>query len=180
MNYIKITKNDIANGVGIGCVLWVSGCNCHCFNCHNKSTWDFNAGQAFTENSMQEILQELSKSYISRLTLSGGHPLDPRNIDEVYKIAKRVRQAYPSKSIWLYTGYIWEDILWLDKFCKERNPETVSPLDIVKLCDIVVDGAYVDSLRDISLPWAGSTNQRVIDVKKSLAENKVILYEQEV
>lgn len=129
---------------------------------------------------MQEILQELSKPYISRLTLSGGHPLDPRNIDEVYRITKRVRQAYPSKSIWLYTGYTWEHIFELDKFCKERNFETVSPLDIVKLCDVVVDGAYVDSLRDISLPWAGSTNQRVIDVKKSLAENKVVLYKQEV
>ena len=129
---------------------------------------------------MQEILQELSKPYISRLTLSGGHPLDPRNIDEVYRITKRVRQAYPSKSIWLYTGYTWEHIFELDKFCKERNLETVSPLNIVKLCDVVVDGAYVDSLRDISLPWAGSTNQRVIDVKKSLAENKVVLYKQEV
>ena len=179
MNYIKITKNDIANGVGIGCVLWVSGCNCHCFNCHNQSTWDFNAGQPFTEELMQEILQELSKPYISRLTLSGGHPLDPRNTDEVYRITNRVRQAYPSKDIWLYTGYTWEHIFELDKFCKERNLETVSPLDIVKLCDVVVDGAYVDSLRDISLPWAGSTNQRVIDVKKSLAENKVVLYKQE-
>ena len=128
---------------------------------------------------MREILQEISKPYISRLTLSGGHPLDPRNTDEVYRITNRVRQAYPSKNIWLYTGYTWEHIFELDKFCKERNLETVSPLDIVKLCDVVVDGAYVDSLRDISLPWAGSTNQRVIDVKKSLTENKVVLYKQE-
>ena len=178
MNYIKITKNDIANGVGIGCVLWVSGCNCHCFNCHNQSTWDFNAGQLFTEESMQEILQEISKPYISRLTLSGGHPLDPRNIDEVYRITKRVRQAYPSKSIWLYTGYTWEQIIEKDKIYEDHEVNSPSPLDVVKLCDVLVDGAYVDELRDISLAFRGSSNQRIIDVQKSLAENKVILWQE--
>ena len=179
MNYETIDKCSVSNGLGIRVVLWVSGCSIHCYRCHNPQTWDFNSGRLFTESTMQELLELIGKPYIKGFTLSGGHPLDPRNADEVYRITNRVRQAYPSKSIWLYTGYTWEHIFELAKFCKERNFETVSPLDIVKLCDVVVDGAYVDSLRDISLPWAGSTNQRVIDVKKSLAENKIILYEQE-
>ncbi len=95
MNYIKVTKNDIANGIGIGCVLWVSGCDIHCKNCHNQSTWDFNAGQPFTEDTMQEILLTLTKPYISRFTLSGGHPLDPHNAPKVLEIVKRVKWYFP-------------------------------------------------------------------------------------
>ena len=162
MNYIKITKNDIDNGIGIGCVLWVSGCDIHCKNCHNQSTWDFNAGQPFTENTMQEILLTLTKPYISRFTLSGGHPLDPHNAPEVLK---RVKMVFPNKDIWIYSGYEWENII---------KDETLRK--ILKYTDVLVDGAYIDELRDISLPWAGSKNQRVIDIKNTLAESKVVLY----
>lgn len=165
MNYIKITKNDIANGIGIGCVLWVSGCDIHCKNCHNQSTWDFNAGQPFTEDTMQEILLTLTKPYISRFTLSGGHPLDTHNAPKVLEIVKRVKMVFPNKDIWIYTGYVWEDII-KDDILKE----------ILKRTDVLVDGAYIDELRDISLPWAGSKNQRVIDIKNTLAESKVVLY----
>ena len=106
MNYIKITKNDIANGIGIGCVLWVSGCDIHCKNCHNQSTWDFNAGQPFTEDTMQEIPLTLTKPYISRFTLSGGHPLDTHNAPKVLEIVKRVKMVFPNKDIWIYSGYV--------------------------------------------------------------------------
>ena len=165
MNYIKITKNDIANGIGIGCVLWVSGCTCFCKKCHNQSTWDFNAGQPFTEDTMQEILLTLTKPYLSRFTLSGGHPLDPQNASEVLKIVKRVKMVFPNKDIWIYSGYEWENII-KDKTLRE----------ILKYTDVLVDGAYIDELRDISLPWAGSKNQRVIDIKNTLAESKMVLY----
>ena len=167
MNYIKITKNDIANGIGIGCVLWVSGCDIHCKNCHNQSTWDFHAGQLFTEDTMQEILLTLTKSYISRFTISGGHPLDPHNAPKVLEIVKRVKMVFPNKDIWIYSGYVWEDII-KDNTLKE----------ILKCTDVLVDGAYVDELRDISLAFRGSSNQRIIDVKKTLDSNEVILWQE--
>ena len=167
MNYIKVTKNDIANGIGVGCVLWVSGCDIHCKNCHNQSTWDFNSGQLFTEDTMQEILLTLTKPYISRLTLSGGHPLDPHNALEVLEIVKRVKMVFPNKDIWIYSGYVWEDII-KDNTLKE----------ILKYIDVLVDGAYVDELRDISLAFRGSSNQRIIDVQKSLTENNIVLWQE--
>ena len=176
MNYIKISKYDTANGIGIGVVLWVSGCNRHCFGCHNPQTWNFIAGQPFTENTMQELLKALDKSYISRLTFSGGHPLEPQNLETVYKIVKMVKEKFPNKTIWLYTGYTWEEIF--DKEEKYENLEVngVSPLDVVKYCDVLVDGRYEDDKRDISLAWRGSSNQRCISVQESLEQGKVILY----
>ena len=167
MNYIKVTKNDIANGIGVGCVLWVSGCDIHCKNCHNQSTWDFNSGQLFTEDTMQEILLTLTKPYISRLTLSGGHPLDPHNAPEVLKIVKRVKMVFPNKDIWIYSGYTWEDII---------KSNTLK--EILKYTDVLVDGAYVDKLRDISLAFRGSSNQRIIDVQKTLDSNEVVLWQE--
>lgn len=165
MNYIKITKNDIANGIGIGCVLWVSGCDIHCKNCHNQSTWDFNTGQPFTEDTVQEILLTLTKPYISRLTISGGHPLDPHNAPEVLKIVKRVKMVFPNKDIWIYSGYEWENII---------KDETLR--EIMKYTDILVDGPYIDELRDVSLAFRGSSNQRIIDVQKSLSSNQIVLW----
>lgn len=178
MNYIKVTKNDIANGIGIGCVLWVSGCDIHCKNCHNQSTWDFDVGQPFTEETMQEILLTLTKPYISRFTLSGGHPLDPRNLPEVYKIVKRVKMVFPYKDIWIYTGYTWEDIVEKDRIMKNLKDEDISELDVIKFCDVLVDGAYVDELRDISLSFRGSSNQRIIDIHKTLKKNEVVLWQE--
>lgn len=168
MNYEKIDKCSVSNGVGVRTVLWVSGCDIHCKNCHNQSTWDFNSGIPFTEDTMQEILYDLSKPYIKGLTLSGGHPLDPLNAPEVLKIVKRIKMVFPNKDIWIYSGYVWEDII---------KDETLR--EIMKYTDVLVDGAYVDELRDISLPFRGSSNQRIIDVPKSLAENKVILWEEQ-
>ena len=167
MNYIKVTKNDIANGIGVGCVLWVSGCDIHCKNCHNQSTWDFNSGQLFTEDTMQEILLTLTKPYISRFTISGGHPLDPHNAPEVLKIVKRVKMVFPNKDIWIYSGYTWEDIIQNDTL-----------KEILKYTDVLVDGAYIDELRDISLAFRGSSNQRIIDVQKTLYSNEVVLWQE--
>ena len=167
MNYIKISKNDIANGIGVGCVLWVSGCDIHCKNCHNQSTWDYNAGKPFTEDTMQELLFELSKPYITHITISGGHPLDSHNAPKVLEIVKRVKMVFPNKDIWIYSGYEWENII---------KDETLK--EILKYTDVLIDGAYVDELRDISLAFRGSSNQRIIDVPKSLEQNKVILWQE--
>ena len=167
MNYEKIDKCYASNGTGIRTVLWVSGCDIHCRNCHNPQTWDFNSGIPFTDDTMQEILYDLSKPYIKGLTLSGGHPLDPHNAPKVLEIVKRVKMVYPNKDIWIYSGYVWENII-KDKTLRE----------ILKYTDVLVDGAYVDELRDISLAFRGSSNQRIIDVPKSLEQNKVILWQE--
>lgn len=169
MNYIKITKHDIANGVGVRVVLWVSGCTVHCYNCQNPSTWDFTAGQPFTNNTMTELLEALSPDYISGLTLSGGHPLEQVNQQQISNIVKTVKTKLPSKTIWLYTGYTYEQIL-KSKFIAN---------EILPYIDILVDGKYDYTKRDITLSWCGSSNQRVIDIQKSLKENKVILFKEE-
>ena len=167
MNYEKIDKCSVSNGTGIRTILWVSGCDIHCRNCQNPQTWDFNSGITFTEDTMQEILYYLSKPYIKGFTLSGGHPLDPHNAPKVLEIVKRVKMVFPNKDIWIYSGYVWEDII-KDNTLKE----------ILKYTDVLVDGAYVDELRDISLAFRGSSNQRIIDVKKTLDSNEVILWQE--
>ena len=167
MNYEKIDKCSVSNGAGVRTVLWVSGCDIHCYNCHNQQTWDFNSGIPFTEETMQEILEDLSKPYIKGLTLSGGHPLDPQNAPKVLEIVKRVKMVFPNKDIWIYSGYVWEDII-KDDILKE----------ILKRTDVLVDGAYIDELRDISLAFRGSSNQRIIDVKKTLEKGKVVLWKE--
>ena len=167
MNYEKIDKCSVSNGLGVRTVLWVSGCDIHCKNCHNQSTWDFNSGIPFTDDTMQEILYDLSKPYIKGCTLSGGHPLDPHNAPEVLKIVKRVKMVFPNKDIWIYSGYTWEDIIQNDTL-----------REILKYTDVLVDGAYIDELRDISLAFRGSSNQRIIDVQKTLDSNEVVLWQE--
>ena len=177
MNYMQIDKCDVANGVGVGVVLWVSACNCHCLGCHNPQSWDFNTGQPFTEDTMQEILSELAKPYISHFTLSGGHPLEYQNINTVYRIVKTVKEKFPDKTIWLYTGYTWEEILEQYKIWEDHEVNGICSLDVVSYCDVLVDGRYEDDKRDISLAWRGSSNQRVIDIKESLKQNSVVLFQ---
>lgn len=167
MNYHNIKTDDMLNGDGLRVTCWVSGCSIRCFNCYNPQTWDFNSGIPFTENTMQEILYDLSKPYIKGLTLSGGHPLDPHNAPKVLEIVKRVKMVFPNKDIWIYSGYVWEDII-KDDILKE----------ILKRTDVLVDGAYIDELRDISLQFRGSSNQRIIDVQESLKQNQVILWKE--
>ena len=167
MNYHNIKTDDMLNGDGLRVTCWVSGCDIGCFNCYNPQTWDFNSGIPFTEDTMQELLYDLSKPYIKGCTLSGGHPFDPHNAPKVLEIVKRVKMVFPNKDIWIYTGYVWEDII-KDDILKE----------ILKRTDVLVDGAYIDELRDISLPFRGSSNQRIIDVKKTLDSNEVILWQE--
>lgn len=167
MNYHNIKTDDMLNGDGLRVTCWISGCDLKCPKCYNPQTWDFNSGIPFTEDTMQEILYDLSKPYIKGLTLSGGHPLDPLNAPEVLKIVKRIKMVFPNKDIWIYSGYVWENII---------KDETLK--EILKYTDVLVDGAYVDELRDISLPFRGSNNQRIIDVKQSLEQNKVILWQE--
>lgn len=162
MNYQKITKYDIANGEGVRVVLWVSGCNHHCEGCQNPETWDPTSGQPFTKETMDELLEALEPDYISGLTLSGGDPLFPKNRETIYKILQTVKRMYPQKPIWLYTGYKWEDI--------QHNPW------ITDYTDVIVDGKFIMDQKDITLPWCGSTNQRVIDVERSVLQRKVVLY----
>lgn len=164
MNYIKITKCDIANGPGCRVTLWVSGCAHHCLHCHNQETWSLNSGTCFTIETMDELLSCASQSYISGLTFSGGDPLHPENHSTVMMIAKIFKEKFPDKTIWLWTGYLWEEIKCLYG---------------IENIDVLIDGEYVESLKDLSLKWRGSSNQRVIDVKKSIESNDVILYKEQ-
>lgn len=164
MNYQKINYCDSANGPGVRVSLWVSGCNHHCLECHNPGTWDPNSGELFTDETIDEILKYLKPNYISGLTLSGGDPLFPSNRTAIEKIVEIVKLNYPEKTIWLWTGYLWEEI---------------NSLNLLKYIDVLIDGPYMKEKRNISLPYCGSENQRVIDVQKSLKENKVVLYRNE-
>ena len=176
MNYIKINKCDIANGNGVRCVLWVSGCDVHCKGCHNPESWDFDAGQVFDGAAMDELLKALDHPWIKGLTLSGGHPLAHPNLNVVYTILKTVRRKFPDKDIWLYTGYTLNvsDFVIADDY---NNSTQDLRKRIISMCDVVVDGNYDETLRDISLRFRGSSNQRLIDVKRTVKEKKIIPWE---
>lgn len=182
MKYASIRKLDISNGEGVGVSLFVQGCDFRCNNCFNTETWDFNNGYKWTQKTKEDFLKLIDRPYIKRVSILGGEPLADKNLDEVLKLVNEIRLSFPKKDIWLYTGYYWEEIFeprftqqsqeWLDnylKLCEIRK-------QIISKCDVLVDGRYVDSLRDITAKWRGSTNQRVIDVQKSLETNQVVLY----
>lgn len=176
MNYHNITKDDMLNGDGLRVVLWLSGCSHHCKGCQNPQTWDENSGIEFDISAKNEIFEELSKDYISGITFSGGDPLHENNISDVLNLIIEVRNEFPNKTIWLYTGYTWEQ-LFIDEddlysICENQFRRT-----IICGCDVLVDGRYDDNKRDISLHWRGSSNQRVIDVQESIKQNKVVLYD---
>ncbi|MBQ7925944.1 MAG: anaerobic ribonucleoside-triphosphate reductase activating protein [Lachnospiraceae bacterium] len=155
MRYHNITKDDMFNGDGLRVVLWVAGCNHCCKECQNPITWDPDGGLLFDEAAKQEIFEQLEKSYISGITFSGGDPLHPANRVAVRELMEEIKQKYPDKTIWLYTGDSWENILYYA---------------LMKYVDVVVDGEFVAELKDVKLRWKGSKNQRVIDVKKTLAQ----------
>lgn len=162
MNYHQITHDDMLNGDGLRVVLWAAGCEHHCFNCQNSITWDPEDGLPFTAGTMIEIREWLDKDYTSGITYSGGDPLHPDNIDIITTIANLIKNFYPDKTQWLYTGYSWEE---------------VKDLEVIDYLDVLVDGEYMEELRDTKLHWVGSSNQRVIDVKKSKATGTVVLHE---
>ena len=172
MNYADIKRVDVANGTGVRVSLFVSGCNHHCKECFNPEAWDFNYGKKFDQTAENEIMQHLNHPYITGLTLLGGEPLEYKNQLELLPLIKKVKQKYPEKNIWCYTGFTFENDV-LEKMCKnwEETKELMSYIDVL------VDGKFMIDLKDVSLKFRGSSNQRIIDVKKSLKENKTILLE---
>ena len=161
MNYHNITMDDMLNGDGLRTVLWVSGCAHHCRGCQNPQTWDEHSGVPFDEKAKAELFSNLSKDYISGVTFSGGDPLCPSNQETVGSLIEEIHEKFPDKTIWLYTGDLFERI---------------RTLPFIPLIDVIVDGPYVEALRDPQLYWKGSSNQRVINVKKTLESGKIVLW----
>lgn len=167
MYYHDIKHCDMLNGEGIRVSLWVSGCCIHCKGCHNPQTWSFCGGTPFNIVAKNEIFHWLEQPYISGITLTGGNPLD--SAVEILELCREIKQKFPDKDIWLYSGYTFEEI---------REKEIW--MEILGYIDVLVDGRYIEEKRDISLHWVGSSNQRVIDVKETLKQNKVILHEEQI
>lgn len=202
MNYHNLTYPDMNNGSGLRVVLWLSGCSHRCKGCQNPQTWDANSGVPFDESAKEELFRELDKDYISGLTLTGGDPLYESNLDGVRDLVTEVNKRYnttqyiaddanenhnmsninadkirlssPQKSIWIYSGYTWEDILDEDYNFLEMHDALRQA--IIAQCNVFVDGQYKESQRDITIPYRGSKNQRVIDIQKSLQKGGVALW----
>ena len=172
MHYAEIKKFDIANGEGIRISLFVSGCPHHCKNCFNKEAWDYDYGKLFTEKEEQEIIDFLGKDYIDGLSLLGGEPMWPDNQKGLLSLLRKVKEKYPDKKIWCYTGYLFDKEI-MDKMVKEND----FTKEFLSYIDVMVDGRFVESLLNRTLYFRGSSNQRIIDVQKSLASKKVIEYE---
>jgi len=176
MKYAKIKKCDVANGPGVRVSLFVSGCNHHCKNCFNPEAWDFNYGNDFTQKEENEIIENLKPDYITGLTLLGGEPFEKTNQEGLVPFIKKVRQVYPEKKIWCYTGFTFDKQI-LEQMIGEEHRETTK--EMLENIDYIVDGKFEEELKDPKLRFKGSRNQRIIDVKKSLAQNKVILWDED-
>ena len=170
MHYGNIKFNDIANGEGVRTSLFVSGCTHHCKGCFNPETWDFNYGNEFTKAVEDKIIDSLKPSHISGLTLLGGEPMEPANQKVLLEFIKRVKLIYPQKTIWCYTGYLFDEELL--KPSRAYCPWT---RELLSYIDVLIDGEFKYELKDITLRFKGSSNQRVIDVKESLKQNQVVL-----
>ena len=204
MRYASIRELDISNGEGVGVALFVQGCRFACKNCFNPETWDFNGGKEWTNEVKEKFLELIDRPYIKRVSLLGGECLADENLDGVLDLVTEINKRYnipqdivcnnnsdrnilnensdeirlslPNKSIWLYTGYTWDQI-FTDGVFLTRDCAGWKRREIVKQCNILVDGRYIDSERDITLKWKGSKNQRVIDVQQSLQQNRIVLYD---
>jgi len=166
MNFHNITHDDMLNGDGIRVVLWVAGCEHHCKGCQNPVTWNPDDGEEITTKELEEIYNELSKSYVSGITFSGGDPLHPANRSTVKLLVDYIRKQFPDKTIWIYSGYTWEEI---------KNDNEM--MGIVGAAHVLVDGRFEEDKLDKKYHWAGSTNQRVIDVQETIMKGKVIFHE---
>lgn len=185
MRFASMRNLDISNGEGVGVSLFVQGCDRHCFNCFNPDTWDFNGGKEWTEETKNKFIKLIDRPYINRISVLGGEPLAEQNLDEVLSLIKEIRISFPKKTIWLYTGFRWnyimnyqpvetDDFDYIEESYNDGLMEKRK--QIISLCNIVVDGEYIDEQKDLTLKWRGSKNQRVIDVKRSIAQNKMVLY----
>ncbi len=166
MRYNKIRKMDISNGPGVRVSIFMQGCAFHCKNCFNPETHDFNGGKEFTEETIHKVLELCKEDYIVGLSILGGEPMHPSNIEGTTKLARAFKEKYPEKTLWVWSGFLF------DRDLKDK--------DVLKYVDVLVDGQYVDELHNPTLDWRGSSNQRVIDVAKSLKANQVVLYEKEL
>ena len=174
MNYSVIKKYDIADGPGVRVTLFVSGCTHHCEGCFNPETWDFQYGEPFTGAAADEILRALSPDYIAGFTLLGGEPLEYANWTALLPFLKEVKERYPHKDIWCYTGYLFDrDIL--DDFCEKWE----GMKEFLSYLDVIVDGEFIQAKKNISLRFRGSENQRIIAVQESLRQGKIMLWEEE-
>ena len=162
MRYNKIRKMDISNGEGVRVSIFMQGCTFNCKNCFNPETHSFDGGKEFTEDTINRVLELSGNENVEGLSILGGEPLHPKNIEGTTLLSKRFKEKYPNKNIWVWTGFLFENL-------KDR--------EVMKYIDVLVDGQYVDELHNPMLKWRGSSNQRVIDVQKSLKENKIINYE---
>ena len=162
MRYNKISKMDVSNGPGIRVSIFLQGCEFHCKNCFNPETWSFKSGKEFTNETINKILELSDKETVSGLSILGGEPMHPKNIEGTIELAKKFKEKFPKKTVWVWSGFLYEDVL-------KRDPE------VFNYIDVMVDGQYVDELHDPTLRWKGSSNQRVIDIKKTKKSGKVVL-----
>lgn len=173
LNFGEIKYNDIANGEGVRTSLFVSGCRHHCKNCFNEQTWDFYFGQPFTEKTMEDIFKSIEPDWINGLSLLGGEPFEPENQKVLFPFLVMFKEKFPSKTVWCYTGFTIEEIMG-----KRKNSRAFTDIsgEMLSLIDVLVDGPFVEAKKDISLVFKGSSNQRIIDIKKTFKNNRLELY----
>ena len=174
MYYGELKKCDIANGIGVRVTLFVSGCTNHCPDCFQPQTWDFCFGRPFTGDTAAEIFEELDKSYVAGLTVLGGEPFEPKNQRELVKLLQKVKADYPDKTVWVFTGFRLDDELWQDG----SYPRCEVTDEMLSYIDVLVDGRFMKELKDISLQFRGSRNQRVIDMNKTRETGCISIWEQ--
>ena len=175
MYYGEIKKCDIANGEGVRVSLFVSGCTHHCPGCFNRDTWDFRYGKEYTEQTQKEIIDALAPEYISGLSLLGGEPFEPQNQEVLVGLLRQTKEKYPHKDVWCYSGYLLDEEL-----LKDSRARCAYTDEMLSMIDVLVDGRFVEELKDIRLDFRGSSNQRVIDVKRSLEIGKIVLWEPKI
>ena len=184
IRYASIRSMDISNGESVGVALFVQGCRLHCHNCFNPETWDFNGGKEWTQETEDKFIKLANRPYIKRLSILGGEPLADENLDGVLHLVDRFRLSFPNKTIWIYSGYIFSELFMYDEKIK-RFPNYLRKdvmeiyqkrQQIISKCDVMVDGKYIDSQRDISLRWRGSKNQDVINIQQSLQNGEIVLW----
>lgn len=171
MNYGAIKKCDIANGVGVRTVLFVSGCTHHCKGCFQPETWNFDYGERYTKETEDEIIESLKPDYVDGITLLGGEPFEPENQRELVKLLRRIKKELPKKTVWSFSGYTYEELTGDSRAVCEVTNEMLSMLDVL------VDGEFIEAKRNISLRFRGSENQRLIDMNKTRKEGKIVLWD---
>ena len=166
MNYANIKTHDIANGPGVRVSLFVSGCTHHCPGCFNEEAWDFDYGKPFDKAVMEQLMEAIKPGFIKGITYLGGEPMDPRNQPGLLELSRRIKETFPEKSIWCFTGYTWENI-----------PSVPGVTDaLISLCDVIVDGPFIATQKNLSLRFRGSENQRLIDVPETLRRGQIVLW----